>query len=97
MKYPRTNIRTAVMLVGLNVLCKNDEGIRGFRGIAKNYKPKTNWTTLKRYLDKFNDDIFENPAYGFIKDIENALDEFKSFRINKEVENFTCLVKNCQV
>jgi len=97
MKYPRTNIRTAVMLVGLNVLCKNDEGIRGFRSIAKNYKPKTNWTTLKRYLDKFNDDIFENPAYGFIKDIENALDEFKSFRINKEVENFTCLVKNCQV
>jgi len=51
MKYPRTNIKAAVMLVGLNVLCKDDEGIRRFRSIAKNYKPKTNWITLKRYLN----------------------------------------------
>ena len=84
MKYPRTNIRTAVMLAGLNMLCKDDEGIRGFRNIAKNYKPKPNWTTLKRYLDKFNDDIFENPVHEFIKDIENALDKFKSFRLTKK-------------
>jgi hypothetical protein len=81
MKYPKTNIRTAAMLVGLNLLCKDDEGIRGFRNIAKNYRPKNNWATLKRYLEKFNDSIFEKPAHGFIKDIEKAINEFKVFKL----------------
>jgi len=89
MNYPRTNIRTAIMLVGLNLLCKDDEGIRGFRSIAKNYKPKTNWITLKRYLDKFNNSIFENPAHGFIKDIQRSLNNFNPYKLP------TCLVKNC--
>lgn len=84
MKYPKTNIRTAIMLVGLNLLHKDEEGIRGFRSIAKNYKPKTNWAILKRYLEKFNDSIFTKPAHGFIKDVEKAINEFKAFKLNKE-------------
>ena len=82
MKYPKTNIRTAVMLVGLNVLCKDEEGIRGFRGIAKNYKPKFNWVMLSNYLRKFEDEIFIKPTHGFIKDIEENLDNFEAFRLN---------------
>jgi hypothetical protein len=81
MAYPKTNIRTAVMLVGLNLLCKDDEGIRGFRSVAKNYKPKTNWIALKRYLDKFNDSIFGSPAHGFIKDIQRSLNSFNSYKL----------------
>ena len=81
MRYPKTNIRTAVMLVGLNLLCKDEEGIRGFRGIAKNYKPKFNWVMLSNYLRKFEDEVFNKPTYGFIRDIEGALDEFKDFKL----------------
>jgi len=83
MKYPKTNIKTAIILVGLNLLCKDDEGIRGFRSIAKNYKPKTNWATLKRYLEKFNDSIFEKTAHGFIKDIEKNINGFRAFKVIK--------------
>jgi len=84
MKYPKTNIRTAVMLVGLNQLCKDEEGIRGFRSIAKNYKPKFNWVILSNYLKKFEDEVFTKPTHGFIKDIEASLDNFEPFRLNRK-------------
>jgi len=83
MRYPKTNIRTAVMLVGLNQLCKDEEGIRGFRSIAKNYKPKFNWVILSNYLKKFKDEIFTKPEHGFIKDIQGSLDSFESYKITK--------------
>jgi len=83
-RYPETNIRTAVMLVGLNQLCKDKEGIRGLRSIAKNYKPKFNWIILNNYLKKFEDEIFTKPTHGFIMDIERALDEFKPFKLDKK-------------
>jgi len=82
MKYPKTNIRIAVMLVGLNLLCKDEEGIRGFRSIARNYKPKFNWIMLSNYLKKFEDEIFTKPQHGFIKDIEESLNNFEAFRLN---------------
>jgi len=83
MRYPKTNIRTAVMLTGLNVLCKDEEGIRGFRSIAKNYKPKFNWIMLSNYLRKFKDEIFTKPTHGFMQDIKENLDKFETFRLNK--------------
>jgi len=82
-KYPKTKIRTAVIMTGINLLCKDEEGIRGFRNIAKNYKPKFNWPMLNRYLKKFKDDIFINPEHGFVKDIRDNLKEFESFKINR--------------
>jgi hypothetical protein len=72
------------MLVGLNQLCKDEEGIRGFRSIAKNYKPKFNWVMLNNYLKNFEDDIFTKPTHGFIRDIETSLDNFEVFRLNKK-------------
>jgi len=84
MRYPKTNIRTAVILVGLNLLCKDEEGIRGFRNIAKNYKPKFNWVMLNNYLKKFEDEIFTQSSHGFIKDIQRSLDSFILYRINED-------------
>ena len=82
MRYPKTKIKPAVMLVGLYQLCKDEEGIRGFRSIAKSYKPKFNWIILSNYLRKFEDEIFTKPAHGFIKDIEKAINEFKAFKLD---------------
>lgn len=87
MRYPKTKIKTAVFMTGLNSLCKDDDGIRGFRNIAKNYRPKTNWIMLKNHLRKFKDDIFSQPAHGFIKDIEENLDKFESFNIKNHKLN----------
>jgi len=83
MKYPKTKIRTAVMLVGLKLLCKDDAGVRGFRKIAGSYKPKTNWLTLRKYLKKFEDEFFTIPIHGFVKDIKNSIKEFEAFKLIK--------------
>jgi hypothetical protein len=82
-KYAKTKPKTAIFLSGLMLLCKDDEGIRGFRQIIEAYKPKTSWLALKRYLRKFEDEIFTEPAHGFIRDIEKAINEFKAFKLIK--------------
>jgi len=83
MKYPKTKIKTAIFLIGLILLCKDDGGIRKFRSIIKNYKPKNNWATLRRYLTKLEDEIFIIPIHGFIRDIEKVLTEFEPFKLRK--------------
>jgi len=84
MRYPKTKPLTAVLLVGLYSLCKDDEGIRGLRSILQNYNPKKGWTPLRNYLRKFEDEIFIQPTHGFIMDIEVSLDSFEAFRFNKK-------------
>lgn len=81
-KFPKTKPRTAVFLMGLLVLCKDDSGIQGFRNIIKNYKPKS-WPGLRKYLKGFEDNIFKYPQHGFVKDIETAIDEFRSYKLPK--------------
>ena len=83
MKYPKTKIRTVAMLVGLNLLCKDDGGFRGFRKIVESHKHKNNWLALRRYLDKFEDEFFSRPIHGFIKDIKESIDAFEAFKLNK--------------
>jgi hypothetical protein len=83
-KYPKTKMKTAVMLVGLNLLCKDESGFRGFRKIVERYKEKKNWLALGRYLEKFEDDYFKQPRHGFINDIQQAIDKFEAFKLNKK-------------
>jgi hypothetical protein len=81
MRYPKTKILQAIKMTGLYMLCKDDEGIRGFRQIIDNYKTKTNWQVVKRDLKLFKDDIFINSSWGFIKDVKQGLIDFKAFRV----------------
>jgi len=94
---PKIGIKKAIYQVGFLLLCKDNEGMRGFRNVAELYKPKTNWTNLKKWLVNYQSKINAIPLHGFIKDIEKALDEFKPFRFNEGMNNSTCLVKNCKV
>lgn len=83
-KYQKTKPKTAVFLVGLMTLCKDDEGIRGLRTIINS----KSWTPLRNYLNKFEDNIFKQPQHGFIKDIEKNLNEFNTFRLEKETRSY---------
>ncbi len=83
-KYPNTKPKTAVLLAGLMTLCKDDEGIRGLRTITNS----KNWTPLRNYLRKFEDEIFTQPAHGFIKDIQRSLDSFEPYKITKLNEKY---------
>jgi len=83
-KYPKTQIRTAVMLVGLNLLCKDDGGFRNFRKIVGSYKQKNSWHSLRRYLEKLSDGFFTRPIHGFADDIQKAIKDFESFKLSRK-------------
>jgi len=76
-------IHKAIYLTGLYMLCKDEAGMRGFRNIAEIYKPKTNWTKLKKWLAPFQSQIATTPLHGFIKDIEQQLKDFKPYKLPK--------------
>lgn len=82
-KYPDIKIIKAIKMVGLYVLCKDGEGMRGFRQIIDNYKPNINWTVVKRDLKLFEDEIFTNSIWGFLEDIKRELKEFVPLKLNK--------------
>ena len=82
-KYPKMKMRKAVMLVGLNLLCRDEGGFRGFRKIVEGYKEKKNWLALKRYLDKFEEDYFKYPRHGFIDDIQQGIYKFEAIKLDK--------------
>jgi hypothetical protein len=81
-KYPDIKITKAINLVGFYVLCKDEEGLRGFRKIIDAYKPKTNWQVVKRDIKQFQDQIFINESWGFINDIKRELKDFKPFKLD---------------
>lgn len=83
-RYPKTKITKTIGMVGLYMLCKDDEGMRGFRQIIDGLKPKTNWEVVKRDLKLFEDEIFSNSVWGFLKNIKQELKEFKPFKLNKQ-------------
>lgn len=66
------------------MLCKDKEGMRGFRMIAEVYKPKTNWTKLTQWVDKLVELAGLVPLHGFIYDIERELNDSKPYRIEKK-------------
>ncbi len=74
-------VKKAILLTGFNILCKDDEGMRGFRNIAEVYKPKTNWTKFKKWRDIFQSQITTTPLHGFIKDIEQQLKNFEPYKL----------------
>lgn len=74
-------VKKAILLTGFNMLCKDDEGMRGFRNIAEVYKPKTNWTKFKKWRDRFQNQIATAPLHGFIENIEQQLKGFQPYKL----------------
>ncbi len=82
MAYPRIKPKQAIYLIGLNLLCKDDEGVRGFKSIIDGYKSKTKCVRINEDLKKFKKAEFSQNPHGFIADIQRELKEFKAFRYN---------------
>lgn len=83
MKYPKMQIKRAIYFAGLYTQCRDEQGMRGFRQIVDSFKPETNWTAVKRDIKLFEDAIFSNSVWGFLKDIKRELKNFKSYKINR--------------
>lgn len=94
-KFPKTKNATALKIIGLYALCRDEEGMRGFRQIIDNRRTKKiNWESVKRDLKKLEDDIFLSSPWKFLEDIKQELNEFKPFQIKKQA---TCNVKQSKV
>lgn len=83
MAYPKIKPKQAIYLVGLNVLCKDEEGVRGLKTVIDSYRPKTKWIRVNSDLKKFQKPVFNQNLHGFIADIQKELKEFTAFRYNK--------------
>jgi len=79
----KIGIKKAIYQAGFLTLCKDDEGMRGFRNIVQLHKPKTNWTNLKKWLTDYQIELNAIPLHGFIKDIQRSLNDFNSYKFNK--------------
>jgi len=82
-RYPKIKIIKAINIVGLYSLCRDEEGMRGFRKTIDSHKPKSNWDTVKKYIKMLDDEIFANPTWGFIPEIKQQLGSFESFKVDK--------------
>ncbi len=86
-KKPHIQTKTAFALVGLNLLCKTDDGIRGVRATISRYKPKSRWDTTDKSLKRLDDITSTEPSYEFINEIEKALNEFRPYKILNKVDD----------
>ncbi len=77
---PKIKVKRAIYLIGLNLLCKDEEGTRGLRGTVKSYRQKTEWSRISEDLKKFENYGAKPGRYGFIDDIEENLKEFGAFK-----------------
>jgi len=93
MKYPKIKILKAITIVSLYLLCKDDDGIRGFRQIIDNHRRKrADWQVVKQNLKLFDDEMFNGSTWGFIKDVRRELKDFRPFRLTSN-ENLMCKEK----
>lgn len=81
-EYPELKTSKAIKITGFALLCKDEEGIRGFRNIAEKYNSSFNWSYMKKYLEKLETEIFTKSKYGFIKDIEKQINSFDPIDID---------------
>ena len=79
-KNPDIKLMKAIKIVGLYLLAKDKDGLGGLRGIIDNRYKKHNWELIRRYMNTLEGNI-DQPIYGFIKDIETELREFKNYKL----------------
>ena len=85
-KFPHIKIIKAINIVGLYMLCRDNDGIRGFRRLVDGYKRRTNWSAVRKYIDILENEVFTNQPWGFVNNIQNQLAEFKPFKLNEQVD-----------
>lgn len=77
---PKIKLSKAIKIVGLYLLSKDEEGLRGFKSIVNSIK-KGGWSFIKKTLKVFDHQIFKECNESFIKDIEEQLNKFNSLRL----------------
>ena len=80
-KHQKIKLKQAIYLTGLNLLCKDDEGIRGLRENAYKSLPNHNWNRTCADIKLLNNISDKQNTHGWIKQIEDAITEFQPIKI----------------
>jgi len=78
---PEMKITDALRNLGLILLCRDQDGIRGFRSIVDQNRSKTNWQVVNKYLKSINNNSFQ--PNQFIQEIEQQINQFSTYKINE--------------
>lgn len=78
--FPNIKISQALKWIGILMLLKDDEGIRGLRNVLEASKIKNSWFVIKKQIYRFKDKLASESSGEFIRNIERQLKEFKPFK-----------------
>jgi hypothetical protein len=79
-KYPKLKAKEAIYLVGLNLLCKDDGGIRDLRQVLEGRLNQRSWYRITDSIKKLNKRTTKKMVHGWIKQIEDTIAKFKPLR-----------------
>ena len=80
-KHQKMKLKQAIYFTGLNLLCKDDEGIRGLRENAYKSLPNHNWNRTCADIKMLNDISNKQNTHGWIKQIEDVITAFQPIKI----------------
>lgn len=79
--HPKMRAKDAMYLVGLNVLCGNEGGIRELRAILEKRQSQRGWYRITDGIALLNASRSDRNLHGWIKQIRDTLKHFEPYRI----------------
>jgi len=79
-KYPKLKAKEAVYLVGLNLLCKDEGGIRDLREVLAGRLNQRSWYRVTDSIKKLNRRTVKKSVHDWVRQIEDSITKFKPLR-----------------
>lgn len=79
----KSKAKQMVYLVGLNMLCKDEGGIRDFRNLTEKRTGKRNWYRFGDDIKSLNRFVNKGSVHSWVKQVDETIKEFKPFRMGK--------------
>lgn len=74
--------KESIYLVGLNLLCKDEGGIRELRQILEKRIKQRNWYRISDNIKELNDFTTKDGLHSWVKQIEVCIEKFETYKIN---------------
>lgn len=80
-QHPKMRVKEAVYLVGLNVLCGDEGGIRELRAILEKRQSQRGWYRVADGITLLNAGRSDRHLHGWVRQIRDAIKHFDAYRL----------------
>lgn len=80
-QHPKMRAKNAVYLVGLNMLCNDEGGIRELRAALEKRQSQRGWYRITDGIELLNASRSDKALHGWVKQIRDAIKHFEPYRI----------------